>query len=139
VPHADPVTSFVVSFAGGEGPSLREEAPALEELIVSLDPNDDEATAAIAALEHSKRRPIVLTRRAHLHAPQVRAVTRILTQFPDAVIVSMLEPYDTGLFDGARHVLAAYGDDAASIGGLADVLFGGIMPQGRLPVTVAHA
>jgi hypothetical protein len=43
------------------------------------------------------------------------------------------EPFDTALFPGARHLLAAYGDDIASIGGLADVIFGGSMPTGRLP------
>jgi hypothetical protein len=31
-------------------------------------------------------------------------------------------------------VLAAYGDDLASVGALADVLFGGSIPAGRMPV-----
>ncbi len=50
------------------------------------------------------------------------------------MVVSLLEPFDLGLFANARHLLAAYGDDVASIGGLADVIFGGSMPVGSLPL-----
>jgi hypothetical protein len=39
-------------------------------------------------------------------------------------------------FESARHLVAIYGDDAASLGGLADVVFGGSMPAGRLPVSL---
>ena len=49
----------------------------------------------------------------------------------------MREPFDAPLFGQARHLLATYGDDAAAIGGLADVLFGGSPPVGRLPVELA--
>ncbi len=51
----------------------------------------------------------------------------------------MREPFDIPLFAAARHVLAAYGDDAASVGGLADVLFGGSAPGGKLPVELPGA
>jgi hypothetical protein len=34
-------------------------------------------------------------------------------------------------------LVAVYGDDPASIGGLADVLFSGSIPSGQLPITLA--
>jgi beta-N-acetylhexosaminidase len=148
--HADPLTTIVVSFEGAvfEGinlravtsESLRQEAPALSELELPLDPNNEEVAAALDAVGESGRRPLLLARRAHLHAEQARAIDRIVGEYPDALVASMLEPFDVPLFSNARHVLAAYGDDRAGIGGLADVLFGGSMPEGRLPVdTVSDA
>ncbi len=58
----------------------------------------------------------------------------MLQGYPDALVIALLEPFDVGLFPSARHLVAAYGDDEASIGGLADVIFGGSLPSGRLPV-----
>jgi beta-N-acetylhexosaminidase len=144
--HADPLATIVLSFEGSvvEGinagvsssPSLRHESPVLAEMALPLDPADADVTAALRALEASGRRPLLLARRARLHPDQARAIARIVDGYQDAVVVSMLEPYDLPLFASARHVLAAYGDDTASIGGLADVLFGGSMPEGRLPVDI---
>jgi hypothetical protein len=50
----------------------------------------------------------------------------------------MREPFDVPLFARARHVLAAYGDDAASVGALADVLFGSSIPGGTMPVVLTR-
>ncbi|MEO6834528.1 MAG: beta-N-acetylhexosaminidase [Candidatus Tumulicola sp.] len=145
--HADPLTSIAISFDGevseginvaaSKNPSLRREAPALEEIELPLDPDDAQLAAALEAVRDSGRRPLLLARRAHLHPQQARAIARIVDLYADAVVVSMLEPFDLALFSSARHVLAAYGDDPAAIGGLADVLFGGSPPEGRLPVEVA--
>lgn len=144
LPHADPLSSVAVSFEGDafEGinagnvraASLRHEAPALEGLRLPLDPDAAQAEAALRTLRERGRRPLLLARRAHLHPAQGRAIAQIVDAFSDAVVVSMLEPFDLPLFASARHLLAAYGDDPAAIGGLADVLFGGSMPEGRLPV-----
>ncbi|HEY2554178.1 MAG TPA: glycoside hydrolase family 3 N-terminal domain-containing protein [Candidatus Cybelea sp.] len=133
VPEASPLTSCAVSF-GSETASLKREAPALAELTLSRDPGAAELERAFASLAQSDRRPILLARRAHLHASQAEAIDALVARYPDALAVSLLEPYDLPLFAGARHLLAAYGDDAASIGGLADVLFGNSMPSGKLPV-----
>ena len=114
--------------------SLRREAPVLVETTLPLDPADEEMMVAFQAVEASGRRPLVLARRAHLYAAQALAIERFIAAFPDAIVVSMLEPFDVPFFTAARHVLAAYGDDAAAVGGLADVLFGGSFPEGRLPV-----
>lgn len=144
--HADPLTTIIVSFDGAVASgveqdvpaeaSLRRESPALAELSLPLDPDDAQTEAARKRVAESGRRPLLLARRAHLHASQAAAIDRILSDEPDSLVVSMLEPFDLPLFAKARHVLAAYGDDPASIGGLADVLFGGTLPSGRLPVRV---
>ncbi|HZY99162.1 MAG TPA: glycoside hydrolase family 3 N-terminal domain-containing protein [Candidatus Baltobacteraceae bacterium] len=138
VPHADPTSSCVVDFGGGR-PSLRAEAPVLEELQLTVDPEESGVAQALSFADHSRRRPIVLSRRAHVHPAQAAAVERIVARFSNALVISMLEPYDLQCFGDARHLLAVYGDDAASIGGLADVIFGGIMAQGKLPVEYAVA
>jgi beta-N-acetylhexosaminidase len=145
--RVDPIASIAVSFHTGvapsgaedvatSGPSLSHEAPALKtiECYPDADPNaEHDLLEAIAA---SQRRPLLLTRRAHLHEAQRAIVERTIERYRDAVVVSMLEPFDLPLFGSARHLLAAYGDDAASIGGLADVLFGGSLPSGVLPVAL---
>jgi hypothetical protein len=96
--------------------SLMREAPALV-----LDAN-------------GRRRTIVLSHRAHLDEEQQRAIEAILAERPDSVVVSTAEPYDLALFPQARHLIACYGDDDASLAGLADVLFTARPAQGVLPV-----
>lgn len=140
--HADPTACCTVEFFDRDEPGqyrefLCSQAPVLQELRLPIDPSGAEVDAVIDRIEKSRRRPIVLARRAHLYPEQGHAIARTVEQFPDAVVVSTLEPFDIGLFENARHVLAGYGDDEASIGGLADVLFGGTMPQGRLPIARA--
>lgn len=138
VAHADPTASYVIDFGGGR-PSLHHEAPALQEVALSIDPTEAEAAQALASVEKSRRRPILLARRAHLHPAQAQTINTVVERYPDALVVSMLEPFDLACFPNARHLIAAYGDDAAAIGGLADVLFGGIPAQGKLPVEYAVA
>ncbi len=138
IAHADPTTSIAISFGQPDAP-LQREAPALELAIASAEPSADAANEILATLERSERRPLVLARRAHMHPAQAAAIARIIDLHADAVVVSLLEPFDVPLFGGARHVLATYGDDAASIGALADVLFGNSMPRGQLPVALKEA
>ena len=143
--HADPLTSAVVSFEGStvdgispdatSRPSLHSEAPALANYIVPLDPPADALRATFARLQQHDRRPIVMSRRAHLYPRQAAAIATIVERYPDALLVSALEPFDVPSFGAAQHVVATYGDDAAAIGGLADVLFANTLPEGRLPVT----
>ncbi|HTA40680.1 MAG TPA: glycoside hydrolase family 3 N-terminal domain-containing protein [Candidatus Acidoferrales bacterium] len=148
IPHADPLTSFVVSFEsataeGAQGAhalhaSLKREAPVIGEAVLSLEPSTEQVDAALDRVRAGGRRPIVLSRRAHVYPAQAAAIERIVALDRDALVVSMREPFDVPLFAGARHVLAAYGDDAASVGALADVLFGGSIPGGTMPVELAH-
>jgi beta-N-acetylhexosaminidase len=134
LPHADPVASAAVSF-GGTRPVLEREAPALEEILAAPDPSAQEIDGIVNRLSADGRRPLLLARNAHRHPAQAVAIAQILDRFPDALVVSLGEPFDLPLFAAARHLLAAYGDDAASIGGLADVIFGGSLASGSLPVT----
>jgi beta-N-acetylhexosaminidase len=134
LPHADPVASIVVSFGGGRSASLAREAPVLQELIATADPEEAEVDRILESLAERARRPLLLARRAHLHPSQAEAIARIVARYPDAAVVSLLEPFDLPLFSSARHLLATYGDAPVSMGGLADVLFGGSLPEGRLPV-----
>jgi beta-N-acetylhexosaminidase len=136
LPHADPVASAAVSFGAAKA-TLSREAPAMEEILAPLDPSADETRAILERLAQYERRPLLLARRAHLHASQASAIAQVIDRFPDAMVISMREPFDLPLFAAARHLLAAYGDDEASIGGLADVIFGGAMPTGRLPISVS--
>jgi beta-N-acetylhexosaminidase len=134
VPRADPVTSIVVSFGDERSASLRREAPVLKEVTVSSDPSDGEVDGIFTSIAQSGRRPLLLSRRAHLHPAQARAIARIVDRYPDAPVASLLEPFDLPLFASARHLLATYGDSQASIAGLADVLFGGSLAEGHVPV-----
>lgn len=146
-PHADPVASMVLSFQGEthEGaqgghdvhPSLQSQAPAVAVHVSPLVPDAADRAAAISAIERSGKRPVVLLRRAHVYPEQARAATETIARFPDALVVSMREPYDCALFPQARHLLAVYGDDEASVGGLSDVVFGNAAPHGKLPVNLA--
>ncbi len=145
-PHADPVAAIVVSFEGvtvegvqgrhEEHVSLRREAPALAVRTAPLDPDAEEQRAIVHDVVASRRRPLVLMRRAHVYGNQLNAVRMLVERFPDAVVVSLREPYDCALVPQARHLLATYGDDTASIGALADVLFGNVLPAGSLPVSL---
>ncbi|HZY95728.1 MAG TPA: glycoside hydrolase family 3 N-terminal domain-containing protein [Candidatus Cybelea sp.] len=135
IAHADPLADIAVSF-GSERPTLEREAAVLQELCMPIDPTDERIEAMLVTVERSQRRPIALTRRAHLHPGQANGANRIVERFPDALVISLLEPFDLPLFPNVRHLIAAYGDDPASIGGLADVLFGGSMPTGQLPVSL---
>jgi beta-N-acetylhexosaminidase len=136
VPEADPVTSIAISF-GGDAAALQHEAPVLSVVCAPADPAPEDIDRILAALSQSGRRAIVLARRAHLHPAQAQAIATILQLYPDAVVVSLMEPFDLQLFAAARHLLATYGDDAPSIGGLADVLFGNSLPTGQLPVVAS--
>ncbi len=135
IPEASPLASIAVSFGGAIG-ALAREAPALQTLETPLDPAPQDLATLRDALDRSQRRPILLARRANVYRRQADAIGAILEDYRDAVIVSLLEPFDLPLFGAARHLLAAYGDDAPSLRGLADVLFGASLPSGRLPVTL---
>ena len=90
-PRADAAADLAIVF--GEA-SLAAHAPALEERVLSVDPDDAEIAAVMTAVRASDRRPIVLAYRAHLHERQARAIDAILAHAPDTMVVSTGEPYD---------------------------------------------
>ena len=133
-PRANAPADLAIVF--GEA-SLAAHAPALEERVLSVDPDDGEIDAAVTAVRASDRRPIVLAQSAHLHGRQAYAIDAILAHAPDAMVVSTGEPYDVPLFARARHVLACYGNDEVSLAGLCDVIFLGVPCAGVLPIALA--
>jgi beta-N-acetylhexosaminidase len=106
----------------------------MPELKLPFDPTGNLVDEAIGKVRESGRTPIVLTRRAHIHARQAAAVEQILKTFPETVLVSLQEPYDALMFPQAQSVLCTYGDERTCIEGLASVLFDGAAPRGMLPV-----
>jgi beta-N-acetylhexosaminidase len=149
--HADPANTIVLTFEGttiegvqglhSEHAALPSPRP-LPQLRLPLDPQQSDIDAAVQSLKVSAKRPIVLMRRAHAYGKQFAAVEQLLKTFPDALVVSTREPYDALALSAARHLLCTYGDDAPSLAGLSDVIFGGAAPQGRMPIggdAVAHA
>ena len=84
-------------------------------MTLPLEPSPPEIEGALAHVRANGRRPIVLSRRAHVYRRRKpkRSIARSRwTGMP--LVVSMREPFDVPLFGRARHVLAAYGDDAAT-------------------------
>lgn len=144
-----PVT--VISFEGdafdGAG-GARVERPSLstalrarrwksEVMRVALDPDPDDIDLLLGHLPALGDRNFVLTiRRAHLHDAQRAAVERILAVVPDAIVISVNEPYDALLWPQARTVACLYGDDAVAFAGCAAVLSGRAPAAGRLPVAL---
>ena len=150
VPRADATASIVVSFEsatteGAQGlharhASLPSQAPALESVSIPLVPTETDVKQALEAIAASQRRAIVLARRAHIYPAQAAAIDEIVARAPDALVVSVREPFDIPCLGRARHLLATYGDDLPSIAGLADVIFGSGAAYGELPVaTASHA
>ena len=112
------------------------QAPKPPGISCPYDPSADYVDSVLEDLRASKRRPLVLTYRAHLYPNQARAIRRVLAEHPDATVVSMAEPFDLALFPNARNVLAAYGTNDVSRTALAEVLSGGAPARGRLPVEI---
>ncbi|HEX5275706.1 MAG TPA: beta-N-acetylhexosaminidase [Candidatus Rubrimentiphilum sp.] len=115
-------------------PALSDYADA-RQIRAPLDPRAEDAGRVLAEIDG--RRPIVLMRRAHVYAGQKTAVERILAAHPDALLVSLREPFDAFEFPQARDVACTYGDDAPSIAGLAAVLFEGKPAAGIFPLNGA--
>jgi beta-N-acetylhexosaminidase len=99
----------------------------------SLEPESTEIDAIVASLREGERL-VIVTRRAHAFPAQACAVAALLAVDSDAVVVSAREPFDVPSYPRASNVLAAYGDDAASLEAAASVLFDGAPTPGRLPV-----
>ena len=120
--------------------ALRRRRVRSESLRVALDPRPDMIEQLVEVLRSQRERTlVVLARRAHLHEAQRSAIDAVLVAFPDAVIVSTLEPFDVPAFVRARHVVCTFGDEAGNIEALADVLTGRRAATGRMPVALEAA
>jgi beta-N-acetylhexosaminidase len=141
--HANAEQSVVLSFEGttSEGvqglhsqhATLPSPVP-LQQFTLALEPEERDADMVISQIEALQKRPIVLMRRAHVYAKQMRAVERVVQAFPQALVVSTREPFDALSLGSAMHLLCIYGDDAPSLEGLSDVIFRGAGAPGRMPL-----
>jgi beta-N-acetylhexosaminidase len=141
------VISFEGSISDGAGgtpariaslsAALRSRRWKSELMRVALEPEADDLDVLLALLPAlGDRNFVIVMRRAHLYPAQRAAIERILAVVPDAIVISAREPYDAGLFDGARNVACIYGDEEISLEGCADVLSGRAAADGRLPVAI---
>jgi beta-N-acetylhexosaminidase len=80
------------------------------------------------------RQFLFLSRRAHCYPAQRLAVQALLDVAPDALLVSVREPFDAMSFSQARNVACTYGDEEVSIDALAEAIAGRIEAQGVMPV-----
>jgi len=150
-----PVT--IVSFEGASGDGIAQavaERPSLsaalrrrhvrsELLRVPLEPDADmiEQLVAVLSAQHVQghRVCIILARRAHLFAGQRRAIDALLGVSPDAIAVSLREPFDVTLFGRARAVACTFGDESTNIEALADLLIGKRTATARVPLAFSGA
>jgi beta-N-acetylhexosaminidase len=147
LPSANVAKSIVVSFEGtmfarGTAGLISRHysiagARKIPEIKLPLEPTSTAVDNALTQIEQQALRPIVLMRRAHIYNKQSAAIESILKIRPDALLVSMLEPYDAFIFEGAPNLLCAYGDDELCINALGAVIFDGLPARGKLPVTSA--
>ena len=70
---------------------------------------------------------------------QKKIIDAVLAQRPDAVLLSVLSPYDAVYYPQAKTVLALYGATAESFRTAAEILLGQRKPKGRLPVVLPDA
>jgi len=130
-----------IATASGARPSLnlalRRRRMRSESLRVPLAPGAELQDPLLDVVRAQGARPLViLTRRAHLHAAQREAAARLLAAVPDAVVVSMLEPFDVACFPQARNLACCFGDEVTNVEALADVLCGRAGTRARMPVNL---
>ncbi len=117
----------VISFEDAERPSLaaqlRQRGMKSEMMRVALDPREEDLDVLEMVLRGlAGRYMVIVTRRAHLHRAQAAAVSRLLRIFPEAIVLSAREPYDTELFGAARNLACSYDDTAASMAAAAEAI-----------------
>ncbi len=106
---------------------------------LSLEPSIEDVHAVIADLAAHEAPVVILMRRAHIYAQQARAIHALLRAFPNALLISMREPFDVQLFPQAAHVACAYDDEDVTIDALADILVSGERASGTAPVRLNAA
>jgi beta-N-acetylhexosaminidase len=102
---------------------------------VSADPSAAEIAAARDAAAGA-RVAIVATLAADAQPGQARLVEAILSSGTPTVTLAMRTPYDLAAYPRAGTHLCSYAIVPASVGAVADVLFGRVPVRGRLPVPI---
>jgi beta-N-acetylhexosaminidase len=120
--------------------ALRAFFPALDVMVVALDPTARQIAAA-ARRAGAADVVLVATWDASQHASQV-SLAQALSAYP-LTVIALSTPYDLAALQEAGVTPAAYvctyGDAPPSLRALAMVLAGNQLPRGRLPVSVGDA
>jgi len=102
---------------------------------VDAEPGDSQIAAAREAAVGA-RGVIVATLAADVQPSQARLVEAVLSTGTPTVTVAMRTPYDLASYPSARTHLCSYAIVPASVGAVADALFGRQPLGGRLPVAI---
>jgi len=108
----------------------------VQEQIRTLDPAGHEYKQLLMAAG-SADVVIAVTRRAWAHKLQALAVGDLALAGKPLIVVAAREPYDADHVPADAAVIAAFGDDDATMEAAADVLLGTWPATGRLPVALA--
>ena len=103
---------------------------------LSLRGPDPISEHAVASLLEWGDVTLVATRGAYPEPWQANVVRRALAAGKPTMLAALGIPYDLMSFPQADCYLAAYGDQPCLLRALAEVVFGEILPVGRLPVTL---
>lgn len=106
-----------------------------DELLVSVDPAEDEISAMRERLTDYDL-VIVGTAAAHLRPEQGALARAVLSVNPRTVCVALRTPWDIAAFPETRTYACSYGMLAPSMEALAAALFGDIPFRGHLPVEI---
>jgi beta-N-acetylhexosaminidase len=102
---------------------------------VTADPSAAEIAGAREAAAGA-RYAIVASLAADAQPGQARLVDAILSSGTPTVTLAMRTPYDLAAYPGAGTHLCSFAIVPASVGAVADVLFGRLPVRGRLPVAI---
>ena len=102
---------------------------------ITSEPSDDEVTAACEAAAGA-RYAIVATMAANVQPAQARLVEAIIDSGTPTVTVAMRTPYDLAAYPRSATHLCSYAIVPASVGAVADALFGHAPIGGRLPADI---
>ncbi len=81
---------------------------------------------------------VAVTRRAWAHPLQAQAVGDLELTGKPLVVIAAREPYDASVAPADATVIASYGDDAATMEAVAEVILGDRQARGTLPVEIAQ-
>ena len=112
---------------------LRERWPHLRYL--SLPADTTQTTEAIQAAQDASL-VIILARNALTLPSQAQLITDLSASCSRVIVVAARDPYDLCLVEPSVMRLATYGDPPVSIRALVEVLFGEVLPVGRMPVSL---
>lgn len=102
---------------------------------VGESPTEDEIDRAIARASTCDV-IIVATYNAHLHLAQAGMVRRLIELGRPVVACALRNPYDVATIPEAKVFVASYGFRDCNLKALVEVIFGGQVPTGRLPVSI---